>query len=133
MPFVRRAEAADRDPLGGFDEWGQATDESIRAGEVFVAGHDTDVLAYGVLNRSFFRRPFIATIYVHPEHRQTGLGTALIRHFESIADHRQIWISTNVENLGMQRTLQKLGYRLSGVVHNLAELPELIYFKPLSR
>ena len=132
MPFVRTAEPADRGQLASFDEWGQATDESIGAGMCFVAGHDTDVLAYGIFNRSFFGRPFVATVFVHPDHRQTGLGTALIHHFEAIAKHRQLWISTNIENFGMQRTLQSLGFRLSGVVHNLAQLPELIYFKELN-
>ena len=131
MTFVRQAELTDLKQLGGFDEWRQATEASIGAGECFVAGHDTDVVAYGIFNRSFFGRPFVATIFVHPDHRQTGLGTALINHFVSIADYRQLWISTNIENLGMQRTLQNLGFRLSGVVHNLAELPELVYLKVL--
>ncbi len=44
--FVRRAEPTDLDQLAGFDEWRQATEEPIRAGECFVAGHDADVLAY---------------------------------------------------------------------------------------
>lgn len=44
MPFVRRAELADRERLAGFDEWGRATEASIDAGECFVAGHDADVL-----------------------------------------------------------------------------------------
>ena len=131
MLFVRRAEPEDLEQLGGFDEWHQATEESIRAGECFVVGHDTDVLAYGILNRSFCGRPFVGTIFVHPDHRQTGLGTALLKHFESIADYRQLWISTNIENLGMQRALHKLGFRLAGVINNLGELPELFYFKAM--
>ena len=40
-----------------------------------------------------------------------------------------MWISTNIENVAMQSALHKLGYRLSGVVNNLAELPELVYVK----
>ncbi len=131
MPFVRPTELGDLKQLAAFDEWRQATEESIGAGECFVAGHEADVLAYGIFNRSFFGRPFVATIFVHPDHRRTGLGSMLIKHFESIADYKQLWISTNIENLGMQRTLQSLGFRLSGVVHDLADLPELIYFKVL--
>lgn len=129
MPFVRQAEPADFEQLASFDEWNQATEESIRAGECFVAGHNTTILAYGIFNRAFCRRPFVATIFVHPDHRQTGLGSALINHIESITDQDQLWISTNIENLAMQRTLQKLGFRLSGVINNLGKLPELFYFK----
>ena len=133
MPFVRTAKPGDLDQLAGFDEWKQATSQTVDAGECFVAGHDTDVLAYAIFNRRFFGRPFVATVFVHSEHRHSGLGSALMRHIESITDHKQLWTSTNIENLAMQGTLCKLGFRLSGVVDNLAELPELVYFKPLSQ
>ena len=63
--------------------------------------------------------------------RTGGLGTALLQYLETLGDHPQIWISTNIENVGMQRTLQKLDYKLSGVVNNLATLPELVYVKSL--
>ncbi len=129
MPFVRSAEPGDLEQLSSFDEWKQATEKAIRAGECLVAGHDTEVLAYGIFNRSFCGRPFVATIFVHPEHRRTGLGTVLLRHIESITERNELWTSTNIENLGMQRTLQKLGFRLCGVVNDLAELPELFYCK----
>ncbi len=133
MPFVRKAQLGDLGQLAEFDEWRQATKEAVRAGECFVAGHDTDVLAYAIFNRRFFGRPFVATVFVHPEHRRSGLGSALMSHIESLTDHKQLWTSTNIENLAMQGTLCKLGFRLSGVVDNLAELPELVYFKPLSK
>ncbi len=133
MPFVRVAQPGDLDQLTGFDQWKQATRQTIDAGECFVAGHDTDVLAYAIFNRRFFGRPFVATVFVHPEHRRSGLGSGLMRHIESITDHKQLWTSTNIENLAMQGTLCKLGFRLSGVVDNLAELPELVYYKPLSQ
>ncbi len=131
MPFVRQAELDDVGQLAGFDEWKQATEDAVRAGECFVAGHDTAVLAYAIFNRRFFGRPFVATVFVHAEHRRTGLGSALIRHIASITEHKQLWTSTNVENLAMQCTLGALEFRLSGVVHNLAELPELVYFKQI--
>ncbi len=129
MPFVRPGKLEDLPQLSSFDEWNQATEASIRDGECFVAGHDSEVLAYGIFNHAFCKRAFVAVIFVHPEHRRTGLGSALITHMESISDQNKLWISTNIENLAMQRTLQRLGYRLSGVVDNLGDLPELFYFK----
>ena len=132
MSFVRKAQPRDLVQLAGFDEWKQATGQTVDAGECFVAGHDTDVLAYAIFNRRFFGRPFVATVFVHPGHRRSGLGSALMRHIESITHHKQLWTSTNIENLAMQGTLCKLGFRLSGVVDNLAELPELVYVKPLT-
>jgi len=76
MSFVRKAQLGDLVQLAGFDEWKQATAQTVDAGECFVAGHE--------------------------------------------------------QNLAMQGTLCKLGFRLSGVVDNLAELPELVYVKPLT-
>ncbi len=58
MPFVRLAQPGDLGQLAGFDEWKQATAQTVDAGECFVAGHDTDVLAYAIFNRRFFGRPF---------------------------------------------------------------------------
>ncbi len=129
MVFVRQAILEDLDPLSSFDEWKQATEASIRAGECLVAGHDTEIQAYGIFNHSFCGRACAAVIFVHPTHRRTGLGSALIKHMESETDQEKLWISTNLENLAMQRTLQRLGYRLAGVINNMAELPELFYFK----
>jgi GNAT superfamily N-acetyltransferase len=129
MPFVRPAEAGDLDALAAFDEWSRATADAIADGTCFVAGHDDRVAAYGIFDRSFFGRPFASIIFVHPEHRQTGLGTALVEHMASLAAPKKLWISTNIENLGMQRTVQKLGFRLVGVVNELADLPELIFVR----
>ncbi len=129
MVFVRQAILEDLKQLSSFDEWKQATEASIRAGECFVAGHDTEIQAYGIFNHSFCGRACAAVIFVHPEHRRAGLGSALIKHMESETGQNKLWISTNIENLAMQRTLQRLGYRLAGVINNMAELPELFYFK----
>ena len=127
--FVRSATESDIAAVAVFDEWNRA-ERAIRAGTCFVAGIDYDVvLAYGTLAPTFFARPFVATIFVHPDHRRAGLGETLLRHFISITDHAQLWISTNSENIAMQGLLAKLGFRESGIVHNLAELPELIYVK----
>ncbi len=129
--FVRPATPDDAAALAAFDEWDRATPEAIAAGECYAAGRGEDVLAYGILNREFFNRQFISIIFVHPEHRRTGLGTELIEHFESITTDRKIWISTNVGNEPMQRALHGLGYRMTGVVNDLGKLPELIYVKTL--
>ncbi len=49
---------------------------------------------------------------------------------ESISRGEKLFTSTNLSNLPMQALLAKLGYTLSGVIHNLDEGdPELVYFK----
>ena len=84
---------------------------------------------FGILDHSFLHRPVIAILFVHPDHRRTGLGSALITHFESITKEPKLWISTNIENLAMQGALHKHGYNLAGVINNLGDIPELFYWK----
>jgi hypothetical protein len=54
------------------------------------------------------------------------------RHFESLTETPKLWISTNIENLPMQRVLHKHGYGLAGVINELGALPELFYFKQIN-
>ena len=129
--FVRLAHLDDLATLKSFDEWDTVSEQRIEAGQFHVAGLDERPLAFGLLDRSFFNRCFVAILFVHPDHRRRGLGSALLRHFESIADDKKLWISTNVENLPMQRLMHQRGFQLTGVVHNLAPVPELVFVKPL--
>ena len=127
--FVRQAHPDELSALKTFDKWDTVSEACIRAGQCHVAGFDQRPVAFGILDRSFFKRCFVATLFVHPDYRNRGLGSALLRHFESIVTGDKLWISTNVENLPMQRMLHKHGFELTGVVNNLAPLPELVFFK----
>ncbi len=129
MSFVRQATLADLAPITSFDEWDVVTEERIRSGTCYVAGLDDVIMAYGIFDRSFFGRPFVATLFVHPDHRRSGLGSALMSHFEDALSEGKLWISTSIENLPMQTALHKRGFRLSGVVNDLGRVPELVYHK----
>jgi hypothetical protein len=61
-----------------------------------------------------------------------GAGEALVKHLESLCQTAKLFTSTNLSNLPMQSLLAKMGYILSGVIHNLDEGdPEIVYFKKL--
>jgi ribosomal protein S18 acetylase RimI-like enzyme len=105
---------------------------SVGEGIAFVAVSDDQVVGYAVLERSFFGRDFIAMLYVHPDHRRSGIGSALVRHVEGLCESERVFTSTNESNLPMQLLLQKLGYRRSGKVDDLDPGdPELIYSREL--
>jgi GNAT superfamily N-acetyltransferase len=105
---------------------------AIAAGNCFVATDDECIVGYGVLEYSFYSNGFVSMLYVHPEHRRRGVGTALIRHLESVCQTAKLFTSTNLSNLPMRSLLARLGYELSGVIHNLDEGdPELVYVKRL--
>ena len=105
---------------------------SVIGGSCFVAVCDENVIGYGVLNYAFFSNAFIEMLYIAAEHRQNGAGSKLVKYMESICQTSKLFTSTNLSNLPMHSLLTKLGFVLSGVIHNLDEDdPEIIYFKRL--
>lgn len=104
----------------------------VAAGTCFIALAGEEVVGYGVLNYTFYHNGFIDMLYVHAGHRRRGAGAELMRHMESLCRTTKLFTSTNLSNLPMQSLLAKLGYELSGVIHNLDEGdPEMVYLKRL--
>ena len=69
-------------------------------------------------------------LYIRSDYRRNGAGAALVQHIESLCQTPKLFTSINLSNLPMQSLLAKLGYALSGVIHNLDEVyPEIVYFK----
>ena len=91
------------------------------------------IVAHGVLRRSFFDRWFIEALYVAADRRRTGCATRLMNFFERRVPARgEIWTSTNHSNRRMQRLLHKRGYVRCGRVTQLDPRdPELIFRKQL--
>ena len=103
---------------------------SVAAGTCFVAVAGEVVIGYGVLNYTFYHNGCVDMLYVHSDHRRRGAGAALLRHMESLCRTPKLFTSTNLSNLPMQSLLNRAGYAVSGVIHNLDEGdPELVYFK----
>ena len=141
MPSIRQAVESDVRQICGFDPVAQADGgrreefvaRSVAGGRCFVVVVEDRVVAYGVLEHSFYEQAFIALLYVDARHRRNNYGTMLMKHMEASSLTVKIFTSTNLSNLEMQSLLAKLGYSLSGVIHNLDEGdPELVYFKSLS-
>jgi GNAT superfamily N-acetyltransferase len=104
----------------------------VVSGNCFVAVTNEVVVGYGVLNYAFYYNGCIDMLYIHSEYRRCGAGSALLKQMESLCKTPKLFTSTNLSNLPMQSLLAKLGYVLSGVIHNLDEGdPEIVYFKRL--
>jgi GNAT superfamily N-acetyltransferase len=105
---------------------------AVASGECFVAVADEEVIGYAVLNYTFYHNGFIEMLYIRSDFRRSGAGAALLQQIESLCETPKLFTSTNLSNLPMQSLLAKLGYILSGVIHNLDEDdPEIVYFKQL--
>ena len=129
MPFTRIAVAADLPSIAAFDPWQMVTPQTIAVGECFVAGTGDTVEAYAIRTHWFHGRPFVSMLFVRPESRRSGLGSALLAHLESICNRDRLWISTNSGNTPMQQLLQKRGYENCGIIEKLDPIPELIFSK----
>lgn len=139
MSPIRPALESDTERIVSFDPIARSDSRreafirrAIAAGSCFVATDKERIAGYGVLEYSFYDNGFASMLYVHPEYRRRGVGTALMRHLESACQTAKLFTSTNLSNLPMQSLLARLGYELSGVIHNLDEGdPELVYVKRL--
>lgn len=106
---------------------------SVVAERCYVACAD-QVVGYAVLEYSFYENGLVAMLYVHADWRRHGIGTALLHHLETICQTEKLFTSTNLSNVRMQALLNKSGYKLSGVIHDLDEGdPELVYIKRCGR
>lgn len=138
MYSVRLAVESDIDSIYSVDAIAQHdsrrrnfVSRSVAAGNCFVAVDDR-VIGYAVLEYTFYDNGFVSTLYVHPEYRRLGVGTGLMKHLESVCQTSKLFTSTNLSNIPMQSLLVRLGYKLSGVIHNLdKDDPELVYVKLL--
>lgn len=107
-------------------------ERSAASGDCYVAAHGDTIRGYAVFDHSFFEHPFVSMLNVDPTQRRRGIGTALMRHIESICADEKLFTSTNESNTPTQRLCEQLGFARSGYIENLDEGdPEIVYFKRL--
>lgn len=135
---IRQAECDDLEALCACDEFAahsahrrELINRNVLVGNCYLA-QASAALGYVMLDYSFFGNGFVSLLYVSHAARQRGVGSALMRHAESVCKTEKLFTSTNMSNAIMQALLTKLGYALSGVLHELDEGdPELVFFKKL--
>jgi ribosomal protein S18 acetylase RimI-like enzyme len=141
MYSIRIAKEADAESIIQFDHIAQFDSNrvafirrSIATGNCYVDTSDEIVIGYVVLDYSFYENGFISMLYTDPKYRRQGVGVRLMKEVEGVCRTEKLFTSTNLSNTAMQHLLSKLGYMLTGVIHNLDEDdPELVYFKRLKQ
>ena len=135
---IRQAEENDIADICSFDHLAHERkafiQTSVRSGAAYVAVSDGRITGYMVLEYSFFGEGFIGLLYINPDYRRKGIGSALVGHAESICRTEKLFTSTNESNVPMQALMAKLGYVPSGIINNLDEGdPEIVYFRKLEK
>ena len=139
MILIRAANESDVEAVCSLDLIARGAKErrefiqsAVVSGACYVAVAEEEVIGYGVLTYTFYSHGNIEMLYVHSGHRRRGGGQALLQHMGSLCRTSKLFTSTNLSNLPMHALLAKLGYVVSGVIHNLDEGdPEVVYFKRL--
>jgi ribosomal protein S18 acetylase RimI-like enzyme len=116
--------------LDGHPEHDGFLASSVRLGHCWIARDGTAPVGFAVADTSFFEQCFVWALSTHREHRRHGVGTALIRHVESVCTTRKLFTSTNESNAAARKLFESLGFIRSGIIENLDERdPEVVYFK----
>ncbi len=102
--------------------------QAVSSRNCYVAVTDDLVVAYGVLDYSFFGHGFVSILYVKPNYRRQGVGTYLIRHMERSCNTKKLFATVPETNTEMQALLEKAGFQPSGTLENLKEDRELVYY-----
>jgi ribosomal protein S18 acetylase RimI-like enzyme len=137
MANIRSSTPSDAESIIAFDHVAQSEpsrvefiNRSIYSDQCYVVEYGEMVVAYGVLEYSFYECGFISMLYVHPEFRRRGFGSELMIYLERLCKTEKLFTSTNQSNMTMQALLESIGYQRSGIVENLDEGdPEIIFFK----
>lgn len=130
-PNIRAATASDLAAIDRFDLFAGERLLDIERGECFVTIEQEQVVGYIVFNHSFYLRPFVQFLCVHPDFRNRGHATQLLDYIAGICDGEMIFTSTESDNLIMLKLFNKKGYQVSGVVENIQERSEIIFCKKL--
>ena len=131
--MIRPAGAADFDAIAVLmrPEWRDTLRRAIEEGSCFVA-EEGRVVGYACLDHTFYSRGFVSLLFVREEARRRGIGEALMRAAMAACRTPQVFTSTNLSNAPMQALLAKLGFELTGVIHNLDPGdPEVVYVRPM--
>jgi ribosomal protein S18 acetylase RimI-like enzyme len=112
-------------------DWGSGIFRTaLLAGGCSVFERDGEVMGYVALDYSFFGNGFVSHLLVREDARREGIGEALMRHAMASCRTAKLFTSTNLSNAPMQALLGKLGFELTGVIHNLDPGdPELVYLR----
>jgi len=134
--LIRDATLTDRDAIVAIDHLAHERidfiERALRSRSCLVAERDGQVVAYGVLEYTFFEHGFVSMLYVAQAERRHGIGRALMEALASRCRTRKLFTSTNESNRPMHQLLKTMGYIPSGIIENLAPGdPEVVYFHDL--
>lgn len=103
---------------------------AVERGDAYVALAIGQAVGFLVMGDRFFGRPFVSLLVVHPSHRRTGVGKALLARMLELHPGQQVFTSTNLSNSPARALFRRCGFRPCGILSELDPGdPELIFVR----
>lgn len=134
---TRVASMADLSFLGAADRHvaSETLAELVATGRVMLVEVDGDVVGFLRWGLFWDQIPFVNLLWVLPERRRRGVGTALVEAWEKsqLAAGHDLVLTSTMSNEESQHFYRRLGYVDTGALLLPDEPAELILRKPLAR
>jgi len=100
--------------------------------QLIVAKHDGVVVAFIVVDQSFFDQTFVRCLMVAEHHRRQGLGSALLGAIAERVTTEKLFTATTDSNFSMRMLLAALHWENVGTVRGIVDgASEMFYRAPL--
>jgi ribosomal protein S18 acetylase RimI-like enzyme len=107
--------------------------EALRTSTCYVSCLDERVVAYAILDYSFFSRGFLSTLVVQSDYRRRGIGSRLLHYLACRCTSPRLFAVTKETDSPMQEFLSSQKFYLSGIIYNVDELgPFHVYMRECS-
>jgi GNAT superfamily N-acetyltransferase len=101
--------------------------DALRSNDCWIAMRDENLLGYA-MRGEFFEHDILRLVFVGPEHRRRGVGSALIGAIERACRSDRLFCCLSESNSAMLRMLEQRGYAASGKVHDLVMDESRLFF-----
>lgn len=83
---------------------------AINQGECYIAKESSSIIGFAIMSYHFFDFGFVDLLIVAEEHRQRGIGVALLDYLSRQCKTEKLFTSTNESNTPMRKLLVKAGF-----------------------
>ena len=119
--MIRYGKSEDLIQIDAFDEFGGDRQQEVLEQHLKVYISDNRVTGYisAIENSCLCGHPLITFLCVHPQYRRQGIASALLSEVEQKYSDRQLFISTESNNLIMFNLIENRNYTRSGSLSGL--------------
>jgi ribosomal protein S18 acetylase RimI-like enzyme len=140
MEHIRRASPKDYngiircDPLAMTDlARAMVIQEALRASTCYISSQGDQIVAYAILDYSFFCSGYLASLVVHSSFRRQGIGSQLLHHVVHRCTSTRLFAVVEESAKALQSFLTSQHFAVSGIIYNVDDFgPRRVYMRECS-